>query len=73
VNKVVAFGIVGLCKLEVNELVPVQAYATPPPPIKFTLLPLQTGELLLAVAVGKEFIIADTVAVAVQPLFVTTT
>jgi hypothetical protein len=75
VAKVVALGIVGFCKVEVNEFIPVHVYETPPLLDKFRVEPAQIGLLLLAVAVGKGFITTDVVAVAVavQPLFITTT
>jgi hypothetical protein len=44
-----------------------QSGAFKPPPNKFIVVPAHTGELLLAVAVGKALTITEVVAMAVQP------
>ena len=51
---VVALGIVGFCKLEINPFGPVQEKVVPisVPPVKLIVLPEQTGLLLPANAVG---------------------
>ena len=56
---------------------PVQVYGdgivpTPPPLVRFSVFPVQIGELLLAVAVGKALTVTATEAVEVQPLIFVT-
>jgi hypothetical protein len=73
VAKVVAFIIIGFCKVEVNEFTPVHAYEVPPLLDRVKVEPTQIGVLLLAVAVGMAFTVAEVVAIAVHPLTLVTT
>ena len=67
-----ALEIVGFWADDVKVFTPVQAYKPTPPPVRFNVVPVQMGELLLAVAVGFGFTVTEVMAVLVQPFtFVT--
>jgi hypothetical protein len=72
---VVEFVIVGFCKVEVKLFGPVQEYVAPATVVVVRLIvfPLQTGELLPALAVGALLTVTTTLEVVKQPLTVTVT
>ena len=65
--------IVGFCCVEENELGPVHKYPVPPPEERFSALPVHTGLLLAAVAMGRLFTVTTVAVELLQPLLVTVT
>ena len=63
----VAPEIVGFCCVEVKVFGPVQLYDTPPPPNRFSVVPVHTGVLLDAVATIVVFTVTFVVVVAEHP------
>jgi len=65
---------IGFCCEELNEFGPIHEYVPPPLELRLSVVPLQTGLLLEAVAVGSGFTVTGVVALAEHPFgFVTVT
>ena len=70
---VVAPGLVGEARVEVNAPGPLQLYVPPPVAVRAIVAPGQYGPALDAVGVGAGFTVTLVVAVAVHPFTVTVT